>query len=75
MKLDAATLRTADKVIEIRTRSWKGFERKLEELFSAHSQLEREGSGGYVPHLLFRGQSKASYGLAASKAKCNTYLV
>lgn len=66
MKIDAATLRGANQMIEIRTRSWRHFEGKLEELLSAYSQLERQKSGGYLPHLLFRGQSNSRYALTTT---------
>ncbi|WP_175992328.1 FRG domain-containing protein [Burkholderia vietnamiensis] len=63
MKLTAETLKQAQNVIEVATQSWQEFEEQLSVLEQSYSELERQRRGLYVPHLLFRGQTNATFGL------------
>lgn len=59
-------LQGAQKTVEIKVADWRDFELKLAELAAVYDELERVRSGRHVPHLLYRGQSKAKYSLSTT---------
>lgn len=66
MPISADQLIDATGSISIPVDSWQHFEDELKNLSVVYRHLEKNVSGGYLPHLLFRGQSRASYRLTTT---------
>ncbi|WP_025249560.1 FRG domain-containing protein [Pandoraea pnomenusa] len=66
MPISAEQLTDATGTISIPVDSWRHFEDELRNLSDAYGRLEKNVSGGHLPHLLYRGQSHASYRLTTT---------
>lgn len=66
MQITKEQLISSRETIEVSLNSWSEFETAVRELSEAYSELERDVGGMHLPHLLFRGQSRASYPLSTT---------